>query len=108
MIEITDEETQRALDYLITSAIDYKDWKSRVKYLEKHHKSVLACEALKGSGKISENKLRAEASEAYKNILLDYKEAVAEFTLLEAYRNAAETKIELYRTMSASLRRGNV
>jgi len=108
MIEITDQEAQKAVDYLVSSSKEYADWKARMKYLEKHHKSVLASESLKGHGKVSENKLRAEASETYKDILIEYKEAVAEFTLIEAYRNAAETKVDLYRTMSASMRRGNI
>ena len=108
MIEITDQEAQKAVDYLVTSSKEYADWKSRMKFLEKYHKSVLATEALKGHGKISENKLRAEASEAYIQTLADYEQAVCEFTLIDSYRSAAETKIELYRTMSASLRRGNI
>lgn len=109
MIEITDQEAQKAVDYLVSSTKDYAKWKSRMKYLEQHRKSVRAVESLKATGKtISENEKRAEASEAYKYVLMEYEEAVCEFTLIDSYRHAAEIKVDLYRTMSASLRRGNI
>lgn len=109
MIEITDEEAQRAIDYLVNSSENYAKWKSRMKFLEVHRKSVRAAEILRATGKtIAENTQRGEASTAYKEILIEYEEAVYEFTLIDSYRNAAETKIDLYRTMSASTRRGNI
>lgn len=109
MIEITDDEAQKAVDYLVNSAKDYAMWKSRMKYLESHRKSVRAAEVLRATGKtMAENTQRGEASTAYKEILKEYEEAVYEYELINAYRSAAETKIELYRTMSASLRRGNI
>lgn len=109
MINITDEETQKAVDYLVSSSSDYAKWRSRMKFLESHRKSIRAAEILRATGKtMAENTQRGEASTAYKNILIEYHEAVYEFELVNAYRHAAEIKIELYRTMSASLRRGNI
>ena len=108
MIEITDKEVEDSINYLRSSIPEYAQWKSRMKFLEKYHKSVLAVESLKGHGKISENKLRAEASEPYKSVLEEYEESVSNFTIVDAKRASAETRIELYRTMSASLRRGNI
>ena len=106
---ISDEDCQKAIDYLAKSAKPYSEWKSRVKFLEHHRKSVRAVESLNQTGKsMAENNAKAEASEAYNNILIEYEEAVAEFTLLEAYRKAAETKIEVWRTISSSNRRGNI
>ncbi len=108
MIDIKDSEVEDSINYLRVSIDEYAKWKSRMKFLEKYHKSVLAAESLKGHGKISENKLRAEASVPYKEILEEYEQSVLEFTVIDARRAAAETRIELYRTMSASLRRGNI
>lgn len=110
MIEfITEEEVEKALRYLAKSAEDYAKWKSRVKFLELHRKSVRAAEILGANGSTNaENKERGEASQAYKDILIEYKEAVYEFTLLDAYRRAAETKIAAWQTISASNRRGHL
>lgn len=106
---ISDEEVEKALHYLAESAKDYAKWRGRMKFLESHKKSVRAAEVLRATGKtISENATRGEASAAYKNILIEYHEAVYEFELINAYRHAAEIKIELYRTIAASNRRGNI
>jgi len=106
---ITDEEVEKALNYLRDTAENYAKWKARMKYLESHRKSVRSAEVLRATGKtISENTHRGEASEAYKEILIEYEESVYEYTLLDAMRHAAEAKIEAWRTISASMRRGNI
>lgn len=109
MIEITDEEAQKAVDYLVNSSKDYATWKSRMKFLDKHRKTVRAVAMLKAKGSsVSENAIIGEASIEYQDCLKEYEESVYEFTLIDSYRKAAETKVELYRTMSASMRRGNI
>lgn len=106
---ITDEEVEKAIHYLAESAKPFAEWKARMKYLDHNRKAVKAAESLRQKGKsMTENNTRAEASEVYKQALMDYKEAVEEFTLIEAYRFAAETKIATWRTISSSLRRGNI
>lgn len=106
---ISEVEIEKALNYLRDTSESYAKWKARMKYLESHRKSIRSAEVLSASGKtISENTHRGEASEAYKEALKEYEEAVYEFTLLDAYRHAAEAKIEVWRTLQASNRRGHV
>ncbi len=106
---ITDQETERAVHYLSSSAEKHARAKARVKYLEKHVKSVLAIEALNQKGKsMAENKARAEASTAYKATLEEYEIAVYEFTLVDDKRFAAESVIEAWKVISYSIRRGNI
>lgn len=106
---ISDEKVEEALNYLAKSAKQYADEKAHMKWLEHYRKSVRAQEVLRATGKtISENNTRGEASAAYQNALAEYKEAVAAFTLTEAYRKAAELTVELFKTQEASNRRGNV
>ena len=106
---IKDNEIEAALNYLRDTAKPYAQWKGRMKYLESHRKSVRSAEVLRATGKtISENLHRGEASEAYREILKEYEESVYEYTLLDALRAAAEAKIEAWRTLSASYRRGNI
>ena len=106
---ISEQEIEKALNYLRDTSEAYAKWKGRMKYLESHKKSIRSASVLKATGKtISENAHRGEASEEYKAVLMEYEEAVYEFTLLDAMRHAAEAKIEVWRTLSASYRRGNV
>jgi len=106
---LTDEEIEKAVHYLASSAKQYADEKALMKWLEYSRKVVRAQEVLRATGKtISENNTRGEASQSYQDILMEYKEAIAAFTLTESYRKAAEIKIELFRSQEASNRRGNV
>jgi len=77
--------------------------------MEKHIKSVLAEQSIKQTGKsMSENRTRAEAGEAYRMALEDYQISVYEYTLIDDKRYAAEALIDAWRTMSSSLRKGNI
>lgn len=106
---ITDDETEIAVHYLSSSAEKHARAKARMKYLEKHIKSVLAIESLKKTGSSqAANKVQAEASEAYQNILSDYEVSVYEYTLVDDKRFAAEATIEAWRTISSSNRRGHL
>lgn len=106
---VTDDDVEKAILYLANSSKEYADTKALMKHLEVYRKSIRASEILKATGKtISENNTRGEASEAYKEVLSRYKDSVAAFTLIDAYRNVAELKVEVFRTQEASKRRGNV
>lgn len=106
---ISEQEVEDALNYLSSTAEDFARWKARMKFLESHRKSIRSAEVLKATGKtISENLHIGESSEAYKNILKEYEEAVYEFTYRDAKRKAKEAKIEAWRTISSSNRRGHV
>jgi len=106
---IKETDIEKCLTYLAESVIAYKDAKALMKHLEYHRKSIRAQEVLRATGKtISENNTRGEASQPYMDVLERYKESVADFTMIEAYRKVAELKIEVWRTIAASNRRGNI
>lgn len=106
---ISEAEIEKALNYLRDTAEPYAKWKSRMEFLKRHKNSVRATEALSANGStMGENKDRGEASQAYKDILIEYEEAVYEFTLIDARRNAAESKISAWQTVSSSNRRGHI
>lgn len=106
---ISDEDVEKALLYLATSVKSHAEWKSKMKWLEHRRKSIKAIVSLRQKGKSqSENTTRAEASKDYQGCLEEYKTAVYEFCLIDGYRKAAELKVEVWRTISASNRRGNV
>jgi len=106
---IDDDQVEAAVNSLSESAERHARAKGRMKYWEKRIKSILAIEALKQKGKsMTENKTRAEASEAYEAALNEYEESVYAYTLVDDKRSAAEATIEIWRTISSSNRRGHL
>lgn len=106
---ISEDEVERAVNYLSSSAENYAKWRSRMKFLELHRKSIRAAEILSAKGStMAENTQIGEASKAYKDIKIEYKEAVYEYELINAYRNAANTKIDCWRTITSANKKGHL
>lgn len=106
---ITEEQIEKALDFLRDSAHDFAEWRSRMKYLEQHRKSIKAAGFLEYTdGTVAEREAKAYDADQYREVCKEYEEAVYEYTLLEAQRAAAEAKIDMFRTISASNRKGNI
>jgi len=106
---ITTEQVEKALNYLRDTAEDFAKWKSRARFLELHRKSVRAAYAIGlTDGAMNLREAKAEASDEYAKVVEELEEALREFTLLEAERNAAQTKIDAWQTMEASNRRGHI
>ncbi len=106
---ISNEDVEKALEYLAHSAKPHAEWKSRMKWLEHKRKSVKSTVSLRQKGKSqAENSTKAEASPEYNQVLDEYKESVMEFTLIDSYRKAAELKIEIWRSLNANNRKGHL
>lgn len=102
---ISDDEIQRALDYLRDSAKGAAIARSQAKTLEKY---VGVVEAIQKQLHRTESNARAQdlarASPEYRGAIDAWEEAVkrdAEFTML---REAASARIEAWRTMSSNNR----
>ena len=106
---ISDEDIEKAVLYLTESAKPYAEWKANMKWLEQKRKTVRSTVALKQNAKSNTESLtRAEASTEYSDILGEYKDSVYHFALIESYRKAAELKIEIWRSLNANNRKGNI
>jgi len=109
MKSVTEESIEAALNFLRDSSGPLADWKSRAKYLEQKRKSLKAAAFIEADGaNIPERESRAYINSAYLKCLDDYKEAIYEFEILENQRRAAELRIEVWRTLAANMRRGNI
>lgn len=90
----TEEDIERAIDYLTNSASKYARAKGRARSLLFRLKAVEADEFLKvETGSQDYKKSVARASEAYKKMIDEYEEAEIECLTIEAYREAATAKI---------------
>ena len=106
---LSEQEIERAVRYLATSAEEYALAKSNMKYLDDKKKTTLAVVTMRMTGKSNaENKTRAEASEEFRKVVDESRDAVRAFTLIDAKRDAAETWVDTWRTQESSKRRGHV
>ncbi len=106
---ISETEVQRAVDYLRDEADKDAEAKAHRLYLEHYLKTVLSEEIAKAKGpSVAAAEVEARQSDAYKQALKDFETAVFNDERRRFLRSAAETKIEVWRTEQANMRRGNV
>lgn len=109
MDTISDKHIEKALDFLRDSSGEYARARAEVKYLEQYRKTMKATTFLECRGDtIAERESKAYAAPAYVELLDRYHEAVYKAEELAAKRLAAELKIEVWRTVNANKRAGNI
>lgn len=105
---IPEDRLTKALTLLAQTDEGAARLRGRVLALEKKEKTVLAEEFLKHSGTMAEKEARARTSEAFRNWLAEYEDAVLDFEVLKVERSHEELVVEVWRTDSANKRRGNI
>lgn len=106
---ISDDDIQRALDYLRDKSEADAQARAERLYLEAWVKTVLAQEQAKaGDVTMAKAEMVARTSEAYIAALQGYKQAIFADEKARFLRGAAETKIDVYRTMAANERGGKI
>ena len=106
---IQDSEVSKALDWLRDKADEDAQAKAERLYLEHYLKTVLAQEQSKAEAtSVAAAEVEARQSTAYRAALENYKTAVYNDEKRRFLRSAAETKIEVWRTEQANMRRGNI
>lgn len=105
---IDTKDVDRALKYLAETDEGHAKAKALVKALEHGFKTIKAEEYLNAQGTNGEREQKAYASTAYKELTNRYAQAVVEFELMENKRERAVLTVDLYRTLSANQRRGNI
>ena len=106
---ITLEEVEAALEYLGGTDNDYAMAKARFLYATQHLKTVRSLAFLEApAGTVGDRTAYSETSETYKTAVSDYRDACYEYERVKAKRQHCELKIELFRTLEASRRRGNI
>ena len=103
---ITDQDAQKAFDYLKSTEAEHAQATADFDSLKKHENALVAKLKLRSSEKTS----AAKEDEAYGSIEYEtweagMKEANFNLTLLENKRDRAHTSLDLWRTESANARR---
>jgi len=105
---ISEDRLQKALTFLAQTDEDAAKAKALMIGLEKQEKSILAAAFMDAEGTVAERDARSRLDPLYKEWRDKYEEAV---TVYEHTRNKRITEalmVEVFRTMSANQRRGNV
>lgn len=107
-MSISQDEVEKALDYLATSAKGYAEAKGRRVWLEERRKIVKAAAFSQAEGTAGERESTAYTSGDYKQCVDDLRDAVVAEETARAWRVAAEAKIEVWRSLESSRRAANV
>ena len=104
---ITDEQAERASDYIRDNAQTFAQAKANRIYLEEFRKSKKAILIQQiSNGTVQEKESYAYAHDDYRQLLDGLKEAVEQEERIRWMMVAAQTKIEIWRTQSANERKG--
>ena len=103
---ITDEQVEKANDFIRDNAGNLAEAKANRVYLEQFRKSKKAMLVQEVSGTVQEREAHAYSHKDYLEILQGLREAVEVEEKLRWQMTAAQTKIEIWRTQSANDRRG--
>ena len=109
MSELTpNQKVQQAVNYLAET--DETHAKARAEYhaLEELRKTVRAFCFGEAKGGVKEREMAAECHPDYIAHIEKIKQAEIEFHILHNKRKSAEMVVELYRTYSANVRKGNI
>ena len=104
---ISDTDIEKAVDWLRDSAPKIAKARAEMIYAEEYRKSLKAMllrEHIDES--LGAQEREAYADERYKKHIESYREAIEKYELLRAQREAANVKIEAWRSMSANQRVG--
>lgn len=104
----TEKDISKALDYLASTDEEEANARASVKALEERKKTIKAVAFLDADGAQGERMEKAYASEEYKLFIEQYENKIADHAFLSNKRKRAELTIEVWRSINANQRRGNV
>ena len=105
---ISDQNVQKAVDYLASTDEEHARARAEYHALSELRKTTRAFCFSELTGGVKEREMGAECHPSYIAHIEKIKQAEIEFHLLHNKRKRAELTIELYRTCSANVRKGNI
>lgn len=103
------DRVEQALKYIAQTDIEHAQLSGSVKQLEELLKAVKAREYLKSAGSSDgARKAEAECSASYTKAVKEWSDVLVEFKTIDNLRNREFLIIDLFRTLEASRRKGNL
>jgi hypothetical protein len=105
----TEEQAEKAVDYLRDTAKQYGQMCGRMAYASSNLRRVKALQMMQAPpGSVADRESFAYGSDAYKAAMEDERDATAERETLRAMRDAAEFTFELWRSQNSARKAGVV
>ena len=105
---ITEQRLTQALKYLAETDEPAAKAKAYMLGLEGQEKTILATQFLGIEGTVAVRDATARTTQAYATWLTQYKESVYDFEILRNKRSTEALIVEVWRSLNANQRRGNV
>ena len=103
------EDAEKALDYLKETDEPEAKLKASVEYYKEKKKMIIAdMIGASSESSVSAKEHEAYRSTAYNQWLNDYKSAVVEYNIMHNRRLSAALQIEMWRSINANQRTGNI
>ena len=103
-----EKKTKTAMDYLAETDEPHARARANYHALAELRKTVRAFCFQEAKGGVKEREMAAECAGDYVEHIEKIKQAEIEFHVLHNKRKSAELVVELYRTYSANVRKGNI
>jgi hypothetical protein len=108
-MKLTDNTVETALDYLAKTEEEFSKSVGRKAVVDDLQKIALSQEFLTAEGKsVADRDAAARVTERYRKAVADTEDAYTHEALMRAKRLRYEATIEVWRSLEASRRRGNV
>ena len=104
----SEQDVERALKYLRDTDEPYAQARAHRSAMEHRLKTIKAQAFLEAEGTQGEREQKAYDSPAYREALNDYENSFSDEPVYAAKRKRAELTIEVWRSINAGQRRGNV
>lgn len=105
---ISEDRLQKSLTYLAETDRSAAAAKAEMLGYEHQEKTVLGVEFLSATGTVAEREAKARTSAAYLEWRDKYEKAVLEYETLRTKRNTETLMVEVWRTLQANQRKGNI
>ena len=105
---ITDDRVNKALNFLRETDEPAAKAKQLMVGLDDQKKTILAMEYINAEGSQGDKKEMALASQPYQDHLKKYADAVYSYEEIRNRRKTEELIVEVWRSQSANMRRGNI
>ena len=103
-----ESKTKTAMDYLAETDEPHARARANYHALAELRKTVRALCFQEAEGGVKEREMSAECADEYVEHIRKIEKAEIEFHVLHNKRKSAELVVELYRTYSANVRKGNI
>jgi hypothetical protein len=106
--QLNESRVEMALSYLSKTDEEHAYLSSEVKRLEELLKTVLARLFLENDGGVAEREQKARADGVYEQAVSEWAERWKEFKTVDNKRQHEIRIVEIFQTLSANRRRGNI